>query len=114
MSYNPFASENLYGLGGWLIWFQFTLYASILNLFFFPTDVVLSVGFIALIVICLYFFYKRRVLFRYVYIAIIVLILILDTRWLPYSSTYMIAQAIEGGIVTIALFLSRRVRNTFD
>lgn len=110
-----FNSGELYGFGGLLILFQISLYMSILKpILMSHTLSVLSYIFIALIVICLILFYMRSMLFRVVYMIIVGLIVIIYLKYIPYSMPYIIEELIEGGLVITYLFMSERVRNTFN
>ena len=106
-----FFSES--DFGGWFFWFQCRLYLSIVNLIVFSSDVVISVIFIAMLVICLGLFYSRRLLFRIVYMIIVGLIVFINVMALPYSLYSLIGQAVVEIVIIIALFRSERVNSAF-
>jgi hypothetical protein len=110
-------SEDLEGFGGWLIFFQIWAFRSIFNLIItlsYSSEPVLPIIFILLVIICMYFFYKRRTLFRFVYIVIAILEMLILLRGYPYTAAYMIIEGVIEVLVITALFMSRRVRNTFS
>lgn len=99
--------------GGWLLWFQMRLYSSIGNLLFFSTDIVVSIIFIAMLVICLALFYMRKRTFRIVYIIISGLIIFINIAALPASLYSLIVQAASETVIIFALFRSERVNSAF-
>lgn len=99
--------------GGWLLWFQMRLYTSIVNLIVFPTDTVMVIVFVAMIVICLVLFYSRKRTFRIVYIIIAALVVGINAGALPGSLVPLILQAATELVIIIALFRSERVNSAF-
>lgn len=129
--------KNLVGTGGWLSLFQLYLFLTFAELFvliagliatFIREDIALAnidaLGVLhlvlipvlmATIVVCLVLFNKRKLAFRYVYIASAALYFVF--KLLTTQSHYPVLQIIIGlilhGLVIFALFKSYRVKNTF-
>ena len=124
--------KRLVGLDGWLFSFQLILVLSasnlIITLFQYiglsvhtSSTIVLPVYDIAIILIlliaiaiCLVLFYKRKMSFKYAFIAVAVLNII---SGLLHNSSHII-QVLTGimiyGLLILALFKSHRVKNTFQ
>ncbi len=108
--FNLFSNSDF---GGWLILFQMRLYSSIVNLLLFSPDIIVSIIFIAMLVICLVLFYMRKRTFRIVYLIISGLIIFINIAALPGSLYSLISQALIEAVVIIALFRSERVNSAF-
>jgi hypothetical protein len=112
--------DGLYGLGGWLIWFQLRIYLGIIRAFNDMSTlgidmfVVISIG---LLIVCLVFFYRKKMVFRIWYIASIGAIaldyLYYISMGLAAAVPILIASLMIESLFVVALFRSKRVKNTF-
>lgn len=105
--------SKLDGFGGWLALLQVRLYIGFIALFFIPINAVLALLLGGALVLCLLLFYQYRMAFRGAYIAVSVLSIAAGITMLPVSVVYLIVQCVLEAAIILALFMSRRVKNTF-
>lgn len=128
----PIAEEKkLVGYYGWLAWFQVQLVAGIVLLLAtvlvdiplimvdIVTGYIIPIGSIIALGTCAVFFYQRKLQFRWAYVAYQIMWLIqgvytlqtVDTMILT-GVTMILGLALQI-VITVALFTSRRIKNTF-
>ncbi len=115
------ASEKtaaLRGFGGWLILFQLRIYLGILLsiyiLIAYRHDILFLIAFIITLVpiaVCMVLFYRKKLLFRTVYIVRAALGLACACM---ISIPYFLGTVAGEGIIVYALFSSNRINNTFS
>jgi len=113
--------DGLYGLGGWLILFQLRIYLGIIRAIAGMSTqgadifVLISIG---LLIVCLVYFYKKKMVFRIWYIASIGAVAIDYMTYMTMGLTsivpILIASLLVESLFIVALFRSERVRNTFN
>ena len=103
----------LHGIGGWLTLFPIRLAAGVACLPLLSAHTVLAILYILVLGCCTALYCLRCRGFRTAYIVVAVLGLALAVAALPDSAIYLIAQVVVEAVLIPALYLSRRVKNTF-
>jgi len=119
----PSTLDGPQGLGGWLIWFQIRIWLGVANTLFSAGSIpsaeaaspkrLLVFAAVVLLVVCLVFFYQRKLKFRILYIIADALSLLYMILIYGRESYLLVGVLLFEGIIIYALFRSRRVANTF-
>lgn len=119
--------EEPAGIGGWLAVFQIWMYMNFMALvglllipkiILYPMIAAFLAVFTAASILCMVLFYMRKMAFRIIYVVIVAVhtALIILTGYTPGPLIWesMLPFVVIGLAIVIALFTSRRVKNTFN